>query len=50
MLAVNKLCGERDDARAALMRIEDLFIDCTDIYEDFKNMGIIAKNALEEIK
>jgi hypothetical protein len=50
MLAVNKLCGERDDARAALMRIEDLFIDCTDIYEDFKNMGMIAKAALEETK
>ena len=50
MLSVNKLCGERDEARAALMRIEDLFIDCTDIYEDFKNMGMIARNALEEIK
>ena len=50
MLAVNKLCGERDEARDALMKIEDLFIDCTDIYEDFKNMGMIAKTALEETK
>ena len=50
MLAVNKLCGERDEARDALMKIEDLFIDCTDIYEDFKNMGMIAKAALEETK
>ena len=71
MLAVNKLCNERDEAREkaeryrrdankfilqrdkameALMRIEDLFIDCTDIYEDFKNMGLIARAALEETK
>ena len=41
---------ERDEAMEALMKIEDLFIDGTDIYEDFKNMGMIARNALEEIK
>ena len=41
---------ERDEAREALMKIEDLFIDCTDIYEDFKNIGMIAKAALEEAK
>jgi len=47
MLAVNKLCGERDAARAALMRIEDLFVDGTDIYADRENMGLIAREALE---
>jgi hypothetical protein len=47
MLAVNKLCGERDAAREALMRIEDLFVDGTDIYADRENMGLIAREALE---
>jgi hypothetical protein len=32
------------------MRIEDLFIDGTDIYADRENMGLIARNALEEAK
>jgi hypothetical protein len=41
---------ERDEAREALMKIEDLFIDGTDIYADRENMGTIARNALEEIK
>jgi len=41
---------ERDEARAALMKIEDLFIDGTDIYADRENMGLIARNALEKIK
>ena len=41
---------ERDEAREALMKIEDLFIDGTDIYADRENMGIIARNALEETK
>jgi hypothetical protein len=41
---------ERDEARQALMKIEDLFIDGTDIYADRENMGIIARNALEETK
>jgi len=42
-----KLERERDEARAALMKIEDLFIDGTDIYADRENMGLIARNALE---
>ena len=41
-----KLERERDEAREALMKIEDLFLDCTDIYADFKNMGLIARAAL----
>jgi hypothetical protein len=39
-----------DEARQALMKIEDLFIDGTDIYADRENMGIIARNALEGAK
>ena len=45
-----KLERERDEARAALMKIEDLFIDGTDIYADRDNMGLIARSALEEAK
>ena len=45
-----KLERERDEAREALMKIEDLFLECTDIYADFKNMGLIARAALEETK
>ena len=41
-----KHAQERDEAREALMKIEDLFLDCTDIYADFKNMGLIARAAL----
>jgi hypothetical protein len=41
---------ERDEAREALMKIEDLFIYGTDIYADRENMGIIARNALEGVK
>jgi hypothetical protein len=41
---------ERDEAREALMKIEDLFIDGTDIYADREKMGIIARNALEGAK
>jgi hypothetical protein len=50
MLAINKLCNERDEAREALMKIEDLFIDGTDICADRENMGLIARAALEGIK
>jgi hypothetical protein len=50
MLVVNKLCKELDDAREALMKIEDLFVDGTDIYADRENMGLIARAALEEAK
>jgi hypothetical protein len=56
--ATNHACGtplsvalrERDEARQALMKIDDLFIDGTDIYADRENMGMIAKTALEETK
>jgi len=41
---------ERDEAREALMKIEDLFIDGTDIYADREKMGTIARNALEGAK
>ena len=41
---------ERDEAREALMKIEDLFIDGTDIYADRETMGTIARAALEGAK
>jgi hypothetical protein len=41
---------ERDEAREALMKIEDLFIDGTDIYADREMMGQIARDALEGAK
>lgn len=41
---------ERDKAMEALMKIEDLFIDGTDIYADREKMGTIAKEALEGAK
>jgi hypothetical protein len=44
------LIQELDKAIEALMKIEDLFIDGEDIYADRESMGMIAKNALEEIK
>ena len=47
---ITELMLERDKARAALMRIEDLFLDGTDIYADRENMGLIARAALEETK
>ena len=45
-----RYCQERDEAREALMKIEDLFIDGTDIYADREKMGLIARNALEGTK
>ena len=45
-----KLERERDDAREALMRIEEVFIDSDDTYEDLIKMGSIARAALEESK
>jgi len=44
-----RLERERDGAREALMKIEDLFIDGTDVYADRKKMGMIARNALDKI-
>jgi hypothetical protein len=40
---------ERDEARQALMKIEELFIDGTDIYADREKMGMIARDVLEKI-
>ena len=48
--SLKKIIRERDEARQALMKIEDLFIDGTDIYADREMMGIIARNALEGAK
>jgi hypothetical protein len=45
-----KLERERDEARGALMKIEDLFVDGTDVYADREKMGMIARNALEGAK
>jgi len=45
-----RFCQERDEARVALMKIEDLFIDGTDIYADREKMGMIAREALEDEK
>ena len=45
-----RFCQERDEAREALMKIEDLFIDGTDIYADREKMGTIAREALEDEK
>jgi hypothetical protein len=44
---LEKVYKERDEAREALMQIEDLFIDGTDIYADREKMGTIARAALE---
>ena len=49
-LDYERMKQERDEAREALMKIEDLFIDGTDIYADRENMGIIARNALEGLE
>jgi len=49
-LDYERMKQERDEAREALMKIEDLFIDGTDIYADRENMGSIARNALEGLE
>ena len=50
MLEVNKICNQRDGAIDALMKIEEIFIDGDDTYEDWKSMGKIARTFLENIK
>jgi hypothetical protein len=45
LLAVER---ERDEAREALMKIEEVFIDGEDTYEDWKTMGNIARATLED--
>jgi hypothetical protein len=48
MLEVNELCNQRDAAIDALMKIEDIFIDGDDTYEDWKSMGQIARTFFEK--
>jgi len=48
MLEVNKICNQRDAAIDAIMKIEEIFIDGDDTYEDWKNMGQIARTFLEK--
>ena len=45
-----RLERERDEAREALMKIEDAFVDGDDTYEAWRTMGNIARAALEESK
>jgi hypothetical protein len=47
MLNINKCCNQRDAAMDALMKIEEIFIDGDDTYEDWKSMGQIARTFLE---
>jgi hypothetical protein len=42
-----KAIRERDAAIDAIMKIEDIFIDGDDTYEDWKSMGQIARAFLE---
>jgi hypothetical protein len=37
---------ERDEALTALMEIEEIFVDGSDTYEDWKSMGKIAREFL----
>jgi hypothetical protein len=48
MLNINKICNQRDSAIDALMKIEEIFIDGDDTYEDWKSMGQIARTFLEK--
>ena len=43
----DKVERERDEAREALMKIEDAFVDGDDTYEAWRTMGNIARAALE---
>ena len=45
-----KLERERDEAMEALMKIEEVFIDSDDTYEDWRKMGNIARAVVEAIK
>jgi hypothetical protein len=48
MLEVNEICNQRDAAIDAIMKIEEIFIDGDDTYEDWKSMGQIARKFLEK--
>jgi hypothetical protein len=43
-----KAIRERDAAIDAIMKIEDIYIDGDDTYEDWKSMGQIARTFLEK--
>jgi hypothetical protein len=45
---IQRLTKERVEAREALMKIEEVFIDGDDTYEDWRKMGCIARAALEK--
>ena len=45
-----KLERERDEAMEALMKIEEVFIDSDDTYEDWRKMGNIARAVVEAVK
>jgi hypothetical protein len=47
---LERVYAERDRLDNALMKIEDLFVDGTDIYADREMMGQIARDALEGAK
>lgn len=47
MLNINKCCNQRDEAINALMKIEEIFIDGCDTYEDWRSMGQIARTFLK---
>jgi len=49
MLEVNKIYNQRDAAIDAIMKIEEIYIDGDDTYEDGKSMGQIARTFLEKI-
>lgn len=42
-----KLERERDEARDALMKIEEIYIDSDNTYDDWKAMGDVARKAVE---
>ena len=46
MKVIKRLERERDEARKALMKIEEVFIDSDDTYEDLIKIGNIARAAL----
>ena len=39
---------ERDEARQALMKIEEIFIDSEDMHDDWMKVGNIARTYLEK--
>ena len=50
MLVVNKLCNERDEAIATLIKIEEAFMDSENTYDDFWKIFSLTRSALEKTK